>query len=253
MTQTDHSLIVHGTPYRALDDDTIGIIEDISTDEMMLRSANARITLIRERVGERMGTLSGRMCLSLLNALSGFVLPVLCLYVYYVSGGAPCDKPVAGWLYTYGVLGVLLGVLGVWLQVRNASVAPIVAHAQGLEGDARAAAMAPAMAVVASNGCIACCCMLPVSTFVCFWWIKGNFDVWGTYPREDISATESIATFAGCDATLLNSARGIYLVSYAIILFFCVTGCALLGLIAGEVLREADRASAAGGGVNRMV
>ena len=72
--------------------------------------------------------------------------------------------------------------------------------------------------------------------------------MWGTYPREQISPDESIATFTGCDADLLNGARTIFLISYAIIgVFTCVT-CTFLGLVVGEVLRDVERAQAAGRG-----
>jgi hypothetical protein len=56
---------------------------------------------------------------------------------------------------------------------------------------------------IATMGCLGCCVLFPCGVFSLFWWIKGNFDVWGTYPRLDISPTESILTFEGCDADLL--------------------------------------------------
>ena len=45
----------------------------------------------------------------------------------------------------------------------------------------------------AAIGCVSCCLLGPLSVFTFFWWLKGNFDVWGTFPRTDISFQESIA------------------------------------------------------------
>ena len=65
----------------------------------------------------------------------------------------------------------------------------------------------------------------PLGAFGFFWWIKGNFDVWGTYPRRDIMPDEPISTFSGCDAALLGGARIVYLVCYAMILVTCCSVC----------------------------
>ena len=78
-------------------------------------------------------------------------------------------------------------------------------------------------------------------------WVKGNFDVWGTYPRDDIAVAQSFAnTFQGCDRALLEGGRRVMFLSYCMLAIACVplctvccTMCAMVAAAAREVEFEA--------------
>ena len=74
-----------------------------------------------------------------------------------------------------------------------------------------------------------------LSIFLFFWYVKGQFDVWGTFPRDDISPSEPVSSFSGCDADLLHAARTLLCVSYVVIALTCVSGCVMVTLIARGV------------------
>lgn len=236
--------------------------ETISTDDM--RAVEIRAALSRAQVMERMQQnpmASGKMKL-VFNFLSGILIPVLALYGYYStllpSGEeAPCDKPVAPWLWTYGAVGLFLGIVVLLMDLKSvelgAQAEEVAAElrrqersSHGADVDAEEQAMAqarvamPVVAGAGAMGCLGCCCALPMGIFLTFWWIKGNFDVWGTYPREAISWDESMATFRGCDPSLHSAASRVLLITYLLGAMTLSGVCCACGLAVAALSAEED-------------
>ena len=92
-----------------------------------------------------------------MQAIGGILLPAYAYYVYWMYGDRLCAKPVSGWLSTYAVVSFITGGIGMWASRARLRVAPIIQHANTLEGDAKADAMAPAVATIASVSCLQCC------------------------------------------------------------------------------------------------
>ena len=189
----------------------------------------------------------------LFNFAAGVLLPLYALYVYYedailIDGRpAPCDKPIGEWLYVYGMCGLTLGTLGLMNALRMMSVAHIIERAALLEGQEAKDALAPALPTIAATGCVSCCCQLPLAVFIFIWWVKGNFDVWGTTPLTETSPL----TDGGCDESLLRGARTVFLITYLTLGVFVVMVCCLCcaaGLFVAsnfdleELQREAEAA-----------
>ena len=98
-------------------------VENVDTSNMSPRSRppvvrGTRIALQRMGTGltERSQNRSGQLFQMGMNFVMGILLPVYALVVYYSTSGddprgAPCDKPIAGWLYTYAVIGLVTGLV----------------------------------------------------------------------------------------------------------------------------------------------
>jgi hypothetical protein len=91
------------------------------------------------------------------NLISGIALPMYAAIVYSSYGDRPCDKPVAGWLYTYALLGFITGGAGLYINVQKLRIGPALQAAQALQDEnAKAEAMAPYVGAV--RGCIRLSC-----------------------------------------------------------------------------------------------
>ena len=221
-------MVVQGVP--------VGVpVEHISTDSMV--GAGSTTRRIYERMNQRLVSRSGRVSNLMVNFVWGVILPTYAMIIYYKHRDAPCEKPIAGWLKTYGFVGYIIGILGLWKGLKELALASVLERAARVRDDA---AQAEALRVASPLACVTCCCIVPLWMFSAIWWLKGNFDVWGTFPRDDISYDEPIGTFAGCDAGLLNGARTIYLITYACAGVFIVGSCIFCGIVAGEVARHVD-------------
>ena len=97
------------------------------------------------------------------NAAFGVVLPAWALILYQRDGDKPCDKPIGPWLYTYGMVNLLLGGLGLWINLRMLAIAPLMRHAASLgEGEELDRALAPALASLSAIALVSCCCIGPL-------------------------------------------------------------------------------------------
>ena len=185
------------------DDDVI----DITTEGMSRGNGRriassssmvARITQSSEAFNTRMQSRSAMVTSSFVKFMFGILVPSLSLYMYYTHAILPngeeaaCDKPVAGWLNTYGTIGILLGLLNLWVDFKKFEMLPAAERAQeqvrqaAARGDeeAQLRAAMPMVRDAGAMGCLQCCVIFPLAIFLGGWWIKGNFDVWGTFPRE---------------------------------------------------------------------
>ena len=223
--------------------------EDVSTDQMQSQTSGRppivrghRISDLRQQASH--SPTSQRM-MACLNVVSGIILPYMAYYYYLQYGDRMCSKPVAGWLYTYAMVSATTGIIGLWANFKQLGAIAQLQRAQALpEGPEKEQATAEAMITFGSIGCIVCCILFPLGVFSFFWWVKGNFDVWGTYPRTDIRPDEPWADFKGCDADLLNAARTIYFWTYGIILFSCFSFCAVMGVVLAAAEEAAGEARA---------
>ena len=170
-------------------------VEDVSTDEMVrgVPMLSHRFGLVRQAATSAMGpandSWAAQACRFILNAAFGIVLPAYALWLYAKHGEAPCETPVGPWLHTFAVVGFLMGGLGLWVNLRMLAIAPTMRYAANLESnEERARALAPALGTLSATGCVSCCCIAPLGVFALYWWIKGNFDVWGTFPRDEYAA-----------------------------------------------------------------
>ena len=224
------------------------VTENISTEDMVPGMPLVHGQRLGRDISFQMAeTVSGRgqVMRFVLNAAFGAVLPAFALYVHHAHGDKPCDKPIGPWLSTYGWLGLALGNIALFVNIRMLMIQPIMQAAAAIEDEReRAAAMAPALPTLSSVGCFSCCCLLPLSIFLFFWWIKGQFDVWGTYPREHISWDEPVAIFAGCDAQLLGGARALMLLTYVMILGSVCSACCMCAVAIVAVARAAEEQQA---------
>ena len=247
---------------------------DIDVGDMRTASEYRRGTTIVQqgfaRMQSDMESTTSRVATMLASFAIGILVPGLALYTYYSEGAKPCDKPVAGWLWTYGFVGLLLGAISLYTDLKKIQIAPAAAAASAemqrqrqarraagggqASADDEEAMLRASMPVVqhaGALGCLFCCCTLPLGLFYFMWWVKGQFDVWGTYPRPDIRWDEPMATFEGCDPDLLGGARLVMLASYAVggliltasCCFFCITIAAV-----GREVERMERAQRAGGG-----
>ena len=90
------------------------------------------------------------------------------LYIYYADGfdenGAPvsCGKPIANWLVVYAGSNLLgsVGLLRLLLLIMHCPLTRIAGKILAL------------LALLS----------IPLGLFSICWFIKGNFDVWGTHP-----------------------------------------------------------------------
>jgi len=208
---------------------------------------------------ERAQSVNGQRSQMGMSLLMGILLPSFAAYCYLRYGNLPCDKPVGGWLYTYAMVGLILGVCQLYVNCVQLARAQRLAAAASLpDSPRRQAAAVDVFATDHSVACLTCCVTLPLGIFQFLWWIKGNFDVWGTYPRDNISSMEGpvggAVTFEGCERDLLNSARLIYIASYIVIgisVVFLCTICAIvasaIGDLAVEVVEETRQQGAARG------
>jgi len=236
------------TPYVRID-------EDISTDTMQTPAMLTRGPSFKQ-VNAQMKSAGGQRVLAALNAIAGIVLPAVAAYYYTKFGDRPCSKPVAGWLYYYALTSLITGTTGLWINFRQLSILPVVARANALpDGREKDEALATIAVAMGGIGCVSCCVLMPLGVFSFFWWIKGNFDVWGTYPRDDISPDEPFATFAGCDRDLLNGGRNIYLATYTLggltLLIFCAMMSQVLSVVSDEMEKQSAARAAGGVGVRR--
>ena len=185
----------------AADDDVIDITTDGMTRGRSIGSPTSmvnRMTRSSEAFNTRMQSRSAMVTSTIVKFLLGILVPSLSLYTYYTHAllpngeEVPCDKPVAGWLHTYGSIGVLLGSLNLWMDIRKFQLLPAAERARdevrraAASGDeeAQLRAAMPMMRDAGAMGCVQCCVVFPLAIFLAGWWVKGNFDVWGTYPRE---------------------------------------------------------------------
>ena len=220
--------------------------EDISTENMVQgrRFVPRRLSRAHQSfrvVEESTHSAGGQAIRFILNAAFGLIFPLYALYINSQYGDMPCDQPVSTWLSGYGWLGVILGTIGLYINLRMLSLAPIMRQAASVHDEAeRAAIMAPALPDLSMISCTSCCCLCPLGLVLGFWWVKGNFDVWSTYPRDDISAEETIATFRGCAAPLLNGARLLLMLTYATILTSLCSACCMCAVTFAAVARAAE-------------
>ena len=221
--------------------------EAISTDDMipgMPIVAGRRLNRAQSfrAMEESTHSVGGQAIRFLINAAFGLILPLYALYVNSQYGYQPCDKPVASWLSGYGWVGIILGVIGLYINLRMLLLAPIMRQAALVQDEQeRAVVMAPALPALSMISCLSCCCLMPLGLGLGMWWLKGNFDVWGTFPRDDISPDESIATFRGCAAPLLHGARFLLLLTYATILTSVCSACCMCAMTLGAVARAAEQ------------
>jgi hypothetical protein len=106
--------VVTGVPIRLPD-------ESIDTDSMTGSGRapvvqGTRVAFVRQAsaaLTERTQNRSGQLFQMVLNFVLGILLPVYALVIYYNTNApdAPCDKPVAGWLYTYAMVGLTAGIV----------------------------------------------------------------------------------------------------------------------------------------------
>ena len=209
-------------------------VEYVSTETMTTRRAS-RYAQVNEIYEGR----NGQRTAMLVNFVIGILVPAYAMVIYLKHGEAPCDKPVAGWLYTFSVVGFTLGCVNLYINLKKLILAPILEHAQTFQDDpdGQVQAIAPAAPVLAQMACLTCCVTVPLGVFQFFWWIKGNFDVWGTYPRYGISPDEPcpFEGCEGCDAHLLGGARSIYFAMYVIIGFVLCSLCAVCAMVVERV------------------
>jgi hypothetical protein len=210
-------------------------VEEISTDTMARPRAPAHFgNRSIQVVQQQMASPLGEGASVALNSVVGLLLPAYAYATYWQYGSRPCDQPVAGWLSTYALLGFAIGTTGLCMRAQAAALRSSVQRAEGLRGEARAEALMPAVGATGTIGCAACCCHLPLHVINVFWWISGNFAVWGTAKRTDISADEPVSTFKGCDAELLQGARNVYVATYIILGIGLCAMCMLCGHIAAH-------------------
>lgn len=265
--------VAHGVPVH--DDDIEIDIDDMRTasDFRGRRGSAAIVQQGVARMAQGMESRSSKIAMMFVSFAIGILVPGLALKVYYSSAilpdGAekPCDRPVAGWLATYGYVGLLLGALSLYSDIKNFQLAPAAAAASaelqrqqqaggGRVHDEEAVLRAslPVVQQAGALGCLWCCCTFPLGVFYFAWWVKGQFDVWGTYANPDISWDQSMETFRGCDPDLLGGARMVMLVSYLIGGIILTTSCCFCCLTLAVVGREVERmeySQRAGGGGRR--
>ena len=165
-------------------------VEEVSTDDMR-PAAGVPAFRSLSRVMERAQSVNGQRSQMGMSLLMGILLPGFAAYCYLRYGNLPCDKPVGGWLYTYAMVGLILGVCQLYVNCVQLARAQRLAAAASLpDSPRRQAAAVDVFATDHSVACLTCCVTLPLGIFQFLWWIKGNFDVWGTYPRDNISSME---------------------------------------------------------------
>ena len=222
-------------------------VEEASTENMVPAATAAIVRGSRlhntfSRVNQSMDSRGGQRTSLLVNFIVGVLLPTYALSVYVRYGDRPCDKPVAGWLHTYAMVGFVFGGLSLHLNMKRLSIVAIMEHAQGIDNEAeKQRVLERSVPIVAQVSCLSCCVLFPLGVFNFFWWLKGNFDVWGTYPRDDIGADEPWSTFSGCDSSLLGGARLVFLICYLIIAFSVGAVCILLFSVAAALEEGAGR------------
>jgi len=238
-------MIVQGTPIGDPGRPYVRVDEDISTEQMIPASRIGQFQHVSRSIDENPAV---QRVLAALNAIAGIALPAMAAYDYISFGDRPCSKPVAGWLYTYAMVSAILGCAGLYINVRRLALAPLIARANELPpGQEKEASLAQVVVATGGIGCVSCCVVFPMSIFSFFWWLKGNFDVWGTFPRDDISMSESIESFRGCDASLLNGARIIYLCTYALMGSALCMFLAVMSAVLAELKRVAAQQQRAAG------
>jgi hypothetical protein len=194
-------------------------VEDISTDTMK-RPSLARQGSIKMKA--QMESPKAQKVQLVFNFFAGLALPIYAYITFSTYGEQQCDMPVANWLWTYAWVGFVTGAVGMYINVSKLMIAGTQITALP-ETDAEQAVAAK----VGCLSCLGCCVLLPLSMFSFFWWFKGNFDVWGTYPRYDIDPNEPISSFSGCGAELLGGARLIFIITYVLM----GLGCCCLSMV----------------------
>ena len=212
-------------------------VEDASTENMVPVTTIVRGSRLHNtfsRVNERMDSRGGQRTSLVVNFIGGILLPTYALIVYVRYGDRPCDKPIAGWLHTYALAGFCFGGLALHLNMKRLSVSTSLESASDDEGERQRVVEhnAPNIAQIA---CLSCCVLFPLGIFNFFWWVKGNFDVWGTFPKNDITPDEPWSTFSGCDPSLLGGARLVFLICYVLIACSIGALCILLVTIAAAL------------------
>jgi len=241
-------MIIQGTPIGDASRPYVRVDEDVSTEQMIPASQIGQFQHVSQTIDQNP---AAQRVLAALNAIAGIALPALAAYNYVAFGDRPCSKPVAGWLYTYAMVSFILGCCGLYINVRRLALAPLVTRANALPaGPEKEALLAQVVVATGGVGCLSCCIVLPLSIFSFFWWIKGNFDVWGTFPRDDISLSESIESFRGCDESLLNGARTIYMCTYVLMASALCMFCAVMATVLRELKRVAAQQRASRGGAD---
>ena len=81
--------VVEGIPVEGIP------VEYVSTETMTTRRAS-RYAQVNEIYEGR----NGQRTAMLVNFVIGILLPTYAMVIFLKYGQAPCDKPVAGWLYT---------------------------------------------------------------------------------------------------------------------------------------------------------
>ena len=157
----------------------------------------------------------------ILNFLAGVVNPS-CTCIPRQTGACAGETP-GGRLLTFAWCGLAVGILTLYIGVRMLAIMPILEAAAAITDEREKEEMLrPAMPVIAPVRVRRLLLPRPVVLFWFFWWIKGNFDVWGTFPRDDFTAVAAGQIhFEGCDRALLEGGRRVMLLSYALIVLSC--------------------------------
>lgn len=192
-------------------------------------------------------TMAGVLLAALCCAGLGAVPIVIIFLIFQRNGGleAPCDVPVAFWLY----LTAILGIVSVGANVVVNAITLLCG-----KKDEEGKLQQPPLAAL-----VQCCVVLPISIFSLYWYIKGNQWVWGTFPfnasHPEVNHTEyaAIARNAsgrlnlmdegtlpaglGCDPGLLAGSKSWLIATYAIIPGMVVLICCVMCVVLCCVMR----------------
>jgi len=219
-------------------------VEDISTDTM--RTTTGRpAALVRQATQTLQTTAAGTKAqyAQLFCWMLVYTFPSLWALTAFYSvdaDNALCDSPIANWLWVYGAFGIFLGALAVYTRITQLSIQPVLEAAKALPPESPEAqeVLRPAAGKIALLTALGCCCQLPLGIFMLVWYIKGNFDVWGTHAAADITRERIGAVLLatgeargyGCDPALWHAAKNLLVYTYVTLACACCLTCGAFGV-----------------------
>jgi uncharacterized membrane-anchored protein len=139
---------------------------EMSTPAKLFQQMKATPEKMKQVLNTEKGLQTKIITTIVVSFVLGILLPAYAYFVYAEHGDRPCAKPVAGWLLTFALLGLIYIVLGLIKLCSELLCISMYLCIHPLCMDER-------QCVRSIHSCI----IIPLGIFNMVWWIKGNFDV----------------------------------------------------------------------------